>query len=91
MVALGRYPFTYDGVDDADPTKPGHEVEDFFTRKLVAVEFQILSRDYRKTSSFKPLFDYSLRMQSVYLVQGLQGPPREAVRPSTRVFLPGMK
>lgn len=70
MVALGRYPFSYNGVDDTNPTTPGHAAEDFFAGKLVAVEFQISSRDYRKSSTFNPLFDYSLRMQSVYLVQG---------------------
>lgn len=25
MITMDRYPFTYDGVDDTDPTRPSHK------------------------------------------------------------------
>lgn len=64
----GRYPWVYDGENSVDPTKPGVDLFEFYEGRGVAVEFQVHSRDFRKDEGGKTGFDYSFKMQGLYLV-----------------------
>lgn len=66
------FPFTYDvrgSADvDSDYPDPGHDVDDFKSGATVAVEFQILSRNFKASKKVDAVKAYSFRLLGVYLV-----------------------
>lgn len=63
----GMFPFTYDGENDSNPG-PGEDPINFVEGRLVAVEFQVYSRNYRTAKMPMGSFGYAFYLSSVYLV-----------------------
>lgn len=70
MLDDGHFPFTYNGDEirtgEEDFPEPGWTVYDFSRNKIVAVEAQIHSRNFRTPSQPHAACDYSFRLQGVY-------------------------
>ena len=66
------FPFTYDVRRSADVNSdypnPGHNVDNFKSGATVAVEFQILSRNFKASKKVDAVKAYSFRLLGVYLV-----------------------
>ncbi len=66
------FPFTYDVRESADVNSdfpdPGYDVDDFKAGATVAVEFQILSRNFKASKKVDAVKAYSFRLLGVYLV-----------------------
>lgn len=66
------FPFTYDVRESAGVTSdfpdPGHEIDDFKSGATVAVEFQVLSRNFKTSKRVDTIKAYSFRLLGVYLV-----------------------
>lgn len=65
--------FTYDvrktSDMNADYPDPGHDVDDFRNGSKVAVEFQIVSRNFRASKKIDAVKAYSFRLLGVYLIE----------------------
>ncbi len=66
------FPFTYDVRKSADVSSdfpdPAHNVDDFKAEAIVAVEFQILSRNFKAPKKVDAVKAYSFLLLGVYLV-----------------------
>ncbi len=66
------FPFTYDIRESADLSSefphPRHDVDDFKGRVTVAVEFQILSRNFKASKKIDVVKAYLFWLLGVYLV-----------------------
>ncbi len=66
------FPFIYDVRESADVRSdfpdPGHDVDDFKGGATVAVEFQILLRNFKASKKIDAVKAYSFRLLGVYLV-----------------------
>ena len=66
------FPFTYDVRKSAkvkgDYPDPGHDVDDFKAGARVAVEFQIVSRNFKASKRIDAVKAYSFRLLGVYLI-----------------------
>ncbi len=67
-----NFPFMYDIRESANVSSdfpdPGHDVDDFKAGATVAVEFQILSRNFKASKKVDAVKAYSFRLLGVYLV-----------------------
>ena len=74
------FPFTYDGIADANPN-PGFDLEEFRKGRHVAVEFTTHAINFRTKKNLRVTFRYFYRLQSIYLVDGGK---RQVSTPSRR-------
>lgn len=70
MLDDGHFPFTYNADEiktgEEEFPEPGWTIYDFSRNKIVAVEAQIHSRNFRTPSQLHAACDYSFRLQGVY-------------------------
>ncbi len=94
MLDDGHFPFTYNGneikKDEGDFPKPGWIVYNFGRNKIVAVEAQIHSRNFRTPSQPHANYDYSFRLQGVYAFPSTP-PTKRQVNEDPTLCLPRMK
>ncbi len=66
------FPFTYDVLESANVSSdfpdPGYDVDDFKAGATMAVEFQILSCNFKASKKVDAVKTYSFRLLGVYLV-----------------------
>ncbi len=69
------FPFIYDVQESANVSSdfpdPGHDVDNFKAGAIVAVEFQILSRNFKASKKVDAVKAYLFRLLGVYLVDDL--------------------
>ncbi len=97
MLDDGHFPFTYNGNEikkiEGDFPKSGWTVYDFGRNKIVAVEAQIHSRNFRAPSQPHADCDYSFRLQGVYAFPStpVQTPTKRPINEDPTLCIPRMK
>lgn len=69
MTENDEYSLTYDEVWDTNPN-PGCDLSLFTPNSIVAAKIQIHVYNFFKTKTKNMSFDYTFRLQSIYLVKG---------------------
>ncbi len=93
----GNFPFTYNGneikKDEGDFPEPGWTVYDFGHNKIVVVEAQIHSRNFRTLSQTHVDCDYSFCLQGVYAFPStpIQTPTKRQINEDPTLCLSCMK
>ncbi len=97
MLDDGHFPFTYNGdeikKDKGDFPEPGWTIYDFGRNKIVAVEAQIHSRNFRTPSQLHADCNYLFRLQGVYAFPStpVQTPTKRQINEDLTLCLPHMK